>query len=85
MNPLADWLVDVEAIAEHQRRLRESVSYRAALSATAAAVPPAPVSRIGSSWATRTWRALTAALAPIPAAGACGTGVGRRVAKRRCA
>jgi hypothetical protein len=72
MNPLSDWFVDAEAVAQHQQRLLDSVAY--------GQCPPddpgtTPVPRAPrrwwrwSCWLKHRWKTLSAVVAPVPRVG----------------
>jgi hypothetical protein len=72
MNPLSDWFVDAEVVAQHQQRLLDSVASGQCPpdDPGATAVPRAPRRWWRwSCWLKYRWNTVSAVVAPVPRAG----------------
>jgi hypothetical protein len=69
MNPLSDWFVDAEAVAQHQQRLLDSVADRQWPPDDPDTTPLLRAPRRWwrwSCWLNRRWKTLSMVVAPVP-------------------
>ena len=69
MNPLSDWFVDAEAVAQHQQRLLDSVAYRQYAPDDPGTTPLLRAPRRWwrwSCWLNHRWKTLSMVVAPVP-------------------
>lgn len=66
MNPLSDWFVDAEAVAQHQQRLLDSVAYRQCRPDDPGTTPLLRAPRRWSCWLNHRWKTLSMVVAPLP-------------------